>query len=85
MSRGVGSDGIKRGTNYNHRALIERRLRADIAAITASYAQAERCAQGTHAETVAEPRRVTYVDGKQVAPGTRYCRYCSTILRNRED
>jgi Family of unknown function (DUF6221) len=41
MSRSLGPDGIKRGTNYDYRALIEQRLQADIAAITDSYAQAE--------------------------------------------
>ena len=78
MSR--DKDGIKRGTNYIHRALIDQRRRADEAALVHYFTQAERCAHGEHDERVAEQRRVTYVGGRQVAPGTRYCRYCSAIL-----
>jgi hypothetical protein len=81
MTRGTGPDGIRRGTNYIHRAklaamrdMVPRQL-AFAAAVHA------RCASGDHDATVAEKGRVTYLAyGKRVEPGTRYCRYCSTIL-----
>lgn len=80
MSRGAGSDGIKRGTNYMQRALIEQRRRVADAELVAYFSQAVRCGRGEHDETTARLRYVTYVRGRQVRPGTRYCRYCSTIL-----
>lgn len=43
-------------------------------------AQREACWRGEHDEATAQPRYVTYVRGRQVKPGTRYCRFCSTIL-----
>lgn len=43
-------------------------------------AQQARCIQGEHDERVAEQRRVTYVAGRQVRPGARYCHFCSAIL-----
>lgn len=85
MSRSLGSDGIKRGTNYIHRALIDQRRRADDAALVAYFTQADRCAQDEHDEAVAKPGRTTYVGGRQVPPGTRYCRYCSASLPKRKD
>ena len=75
------SDGIKRGTNYIHRAklaamkdMIPRQL-AFAATVHA------RCASGEHEAPVAKKGRVTYLAyGVRAEPGTRYCMYCSTIL-----
>jgi hypothetical protein len=51
------------------------------ALLAAAALLAARCAEGDHSETVAEERRVTYLGmGVRVEPGTRYCRYCKTIL-----
>jgi len=58
---------------------------AAAAAITAAQVQAVRCARGEHDETVAKQGYVTYVRGSQVQPGTRYCRFCSAILRRPEE
>ncbi len=49
--------------------------------LAAAAAIAARCAAGEHDETVAEPRRVTYLGmGVRVEPGTRYCCRCKKIL-----
>lgn len=48
--------------------------------LAAAAAQDARCAQGEHDEAEARPRYVTYVQGRQVSPGTRYCRRCWAIL-----
>lgn len=79
MSRGTDPDGIKRGTNYIHRALIEQRRQADESALLYYFNQPYRCHLGEHDEAIAEPKRVTYVRGHQVPPGTRYCRFCGSL------
>lgn len=51
----------------------------------AAAAQAVRCAAGEHDEAVAKRNHVTYLGmGVRVEPGTRYCRFCRTILPSRE-
>jgi len=81
MSRGIGSDGIKRGTNYIHRAKLAAMADMVPRQIAAAAAQRERCAAGQHAETTAERNRVTHLPGAgRVEPGTRYCMYCYTVL-----
>ena len=77
---GIGSDGVRRGTNYIHRAKLAAMRDAVPRQIVAAAAQQARCAAGAHDVTVARPRYVTYVRGRKVEPGTQYCRYCSTIL-----
>jgi hypothetical protein len=42
--------------------------------------QDAKCRRGEHMETTAQPKYVTYVRGRQVQPGTRYCRRCPAIL-----
>lgn len=49
-------------------------------ALAAAALQDLKCTRGEHLEAVAQPRYVTYVRGRQVPPGTRYCRRCSKIL-----
>lgn len=77
------ADGFKRGTNYNQK--IGRWQAGPAAELLAAASQQARCQRGEHDETEAQPRRVTYVAGRQVPPGTRYCRYCSTILPAEEN
>jgi hypothetical protein len=48
--------------------------------IAAAAAQDARCSTGEHAETTAKKGYATYVGGRQVQPGTRYCRRCKLIL-----
>jgi hypothetical protein len=50
------------------------------ALLAAAAEQDAKCRRGEHMETTAQPRYVTYVRGRQVKPGTRYCRRCSKIL-----
>lgn len=48
--------------------------------LAAAAAQDAKCARGEHLEKIAQPRYVTYVAGRQVPPGTRYCHRCFKIL-----
>lgn len=73
-------DGFRRGTNYNWK-IGRPDPRAELAAaLTMTADRSAKCAQGEHDEAVAEPRRVTYIQGRRVATGTRYCRWCSLII-----
>lgn len=76
MSR---ADGFKPGTNYNQKIAAAHRPEP-AAVLAALLGQDEACRQGKHDAAEARPGYVTHVAGVQVPPGTRYCRYCSTIL-----
>ena len=80
----VGADGIKRGTNYIHRAKIAAMRGMAPRQIGAALAQDIACAEGHHAEATARQDYVTYVGGEQVAPGTRYCHRCQVIIHKPE-
>lgn len=49
-------------------------------ALLAMANQQARCARGEHDVAEVDPKRVTYVRGQRLAVGTKWCRYCSTIL-----
>ena len=49
-------------------------------ALLAVASQQARCTRGEHDKTEARKGYVTYVRGRQVPPGTRYCQFCSAIL-----
>jgi hypothetical protein len=70
-------DGFKRGTNYCHRM---RGQENPAAVLAAAACQTAACARGEHDETAARAGYTTYVAGRQVEPGTRYCRYCFIVL-----
>lgn len=77
MSR---EDGFKRGTNYCHKQKMAGAAGAE-AILLAAASQGARCARGEHDEATAQPNHVTSLGvGVRVEPGTRYCRYCKTIL-----
>lgn len=50
------------------------------AVIAAAAAQDARCAAGEHDEAIAKKGYVTYIRGRQVKSGTRYCYRCKVIL-----
>ena len=71
----------KRWTNYNHRMAGGYDPAAELAtALSRRATQQARCTDGEHDVRVAKPGYVTYVRGRQVEPGTRYCCFCSVIL-----
>ena len=73
-------DGFKRGTNYCHKQKMAGAADAE-AILLAAASQAVLCARGEHDEATAQPNHVTHLGmGVRVEPGTRYCRYCKTIL-----
>lgn len=76
--------GLKPGTHIHHDPGPSPYERA-CGMMAAAATQDAKCARDEHDEVVAKPRYVTYVGGRQVPPGTRYCRRCSKILPPMED
>jgi hypothetical protein len=55
--------------------------RAEMAATQSREAARQaRCAEGEHDVRVAQQGYATYICGRRVQPGTRYCHFCAVIL-----
>lgn len=75
----------RRGTNYSRRMASARVAEEAAAVILAAASQAQRCQDGEHTWATARPTNVTYVHGRQVPPGTRYCWFCTAIAEDETD